>query len=88
MQRSSESIGALAGALAKAQADLTRARDTSVVERVRATLNQRKADLGKAQQDVNRYRPLVQARAIPQQDLDTALSQEKVAQAGLKDLGM
>jgi membrane fusion protein (multidrug efflux system) len=70
--------------LAKAQADLTRARDTSVVERVRATLNQRKADLGKAQQDVNRYRPLVQARAIPQQDLDTALSQEKVAQAGVE----
>ena len=69
--------------LAKAQADLTRARDTSVVDRYRATLNQRKADLGKAQQDVNRYRPLAQARAIPQQDLDTALSQEKVAQAGV-----
>ena len=70
--------------LAKAQADLTRARDTSVVERVNATLNQRKADLGKAQQDVNRYRPLAQARAIPQQDLDTALSQEKVAAAGVE----
>lgn len=69
--------------LAKAQADLTRARDTSVVDRFRATLNQRQADLGKAQQDVNRYRPLAQARAIPQQDLDTALSQEKVAQAGV-----
>ena len=70
--------------LAKAQADLTRARDTSVVERVQANLNQRKADLGKAQQDVNRYRPLAQARAIPQQDLDTAISQEKVAQAGVE----
>jgi membrane fusion protein (multidrug efflux system) len=70
--------------LAKAQADLTRARDTSVVDRVRATLNQRKADLGKAQQDVNRYQPLVEARAIPKQDLDTALSQEKVAQAGVE----
>jgi membrane fusion protein (multidrug efflux system) len=70
--------------LAKAQADLTRARDASVVDRVRATLNQRKADLGKAQQDVNRYRPLAQARAIPQQDLDTALSQELVAVAGVE----
>jgi membrane fusion protein (multidrug efflux system) len=70
--------------LAKAQADLTRARDTSVVDRVNATLNQRKADLGRAQQDVNRYRPLAQARAIPQQDLDTALSQEKVAVAGVE----
>ena len=70
--------------LAKAQADLTRARDTSVVDRVRATLNQRKADLGKAKQDVNRYRPLAEARAIPQQDLDTALSQELVAIAGVE----
>jgi membrane fusion protein, multidrug efflux system len=70
--------------LAKAQADLVRARDTSVVDRVRAQLNQRQADLGKAQQDVNRYRPLAQARAIPQQDLDTALSQEKVAVAGVE----
>jgi membrane fusion protein (multidrug efflux system) len=69
--------------LAKAQADLTRARDTSVVDRYRATLNQRKADLGRAQQDVNRYTPLARERAIPQQDLDTALSQERVAQAGV-----
>jgi membrane fusion protein (multidrug efflux system) len=69
--------------LAKAQADLTRARDTSVVDRYRATLNQRKADHGKSQQDVNRYRPLAEARAIPQQDLDTALSQEKVTAAGV-----
>jgi membrane fusion protein (multidrug efflux system) len=70
--------------LAKAQADLIRARDTSVVDRVKAQLNQRKADLGKAQQDVNRYRPLAQARAIPQQDLDTAISQEKVAVAAVE----
>lgn len=69
--------------LAKAQADLTRARDTSVVDRYRATLNQRKADHGKSQQDVNRYRPLAEARAIPQQDLDTSLSQEKVTAAGV-----
>ena len=69
--------------LAKAQADLTRARDTSVVDRYRATLNQRKADHGKSQQDVKRYRPLAEARAIPQQDLDTALSQEKVTEAGV-----
>ncbi len=69
--------------LAKAQADLTRARDASVVDRYRATLNQRKADHGKSQQDVNRYRPLAEARAIPQQDLDTALSQERVTAAGV-----
>ena len=60
--------------LAKANADLTRARDASVVERSRAQLAQRQADLEKARQDVARYRPLAEARAIPQQDLDTSLA--------------
>jgi membrane fusion protein (multidrug efflux system) len=70
--------------LAKAQADLTRAKDASVVDNARAQLDQRKADLEKAQRDVARYVPLAQARAIPQQDLDTAQSQEKVAAAGVE----
>ena len=69
--------------LAKAQADLTRARDVSIVDRSRAQLEQRKADHEKARQDVNRYRPLAEARAIPRQDLDTALAQDKVAAAGV-----
>ena len=67
--------------LAKAEADLTRAKDISIVDRSRAQLDQAKADLGKAQQDVARYRPLVEAQAIPQQDLDTALSREQAAVA-------
>src|SRR5262245_55398935 len=67
--------------LAKAQADLTRSRDTSVVDRARAQRDQAKADLGKARQDVARYRPLAEAQAIPQQDLDTAVSREQVAAA-------
>jgi membrane fusion protein (multidrug efflux system) len=70
--------------LAKAEADLTRARDTSVVDRGRANLDQAKAELGKVQQDVARYRPLAEARAIPQQDLDTALSREQAAGAGVE----
>ena len=70
--------------LAKAHADLTRARDASVVDRARATLDQRQADLGKAAQDVARYRPLAEAKAIPQQDLDTSVAQEKVAAAGVE----
>jgi membrane fusion protein (multidrug efflux system) len=69
--------------LAKAQADLTRARDASVIDRARAQLAQRQADLEKARQDVARYRPLAEARAIPQQDLDTSVAQEKVAVAGV-----
>jgi len=78
--------------LAKAQADLTRAHDVSVVDRARSRLDQAKADLEKARQDVARYRPLAEAKAIPQQDLDTSLSKEKVevaavegAEATLKD---
>ena len=69
--------------LAKAHADLTRARDASVIDRARAQLAQRQADLEKARADVNRYRPLAEARAIPQQDLDTSLSSEKVAVAAV-----
>jgi membrane fusion protein (multidrug efflux system) len=69
--------------LAKAQADLIRARDTSVVDRARAQVDQRQADLGKARQDVARYRPLAEAKAIPQQDLDTSVAAEKVAVAGV-----
>ena len=69
--------------LAKAEADLTRAKDTTVVDRARAQLDQAKADLGKNQADVARYRPLVKEQAIPQQDLDTALSRETAAAAGV-----
>jgi RND family efflux transporter MFP subunit len=71
--------------LAKAQADVTRARDASVIDRARAQLDQRKADLEKARRDVARYRPLAEARAIPQQDLDTAQASEKVAAASVEE---
>jgi membrane fusion protein (multidrug efflux system) len=70
--------------LAKADADLVRAKDASVVDRARATLDQRRADLEKARRDVARYTPLAAAKAIPQQDLDTSQSQEKVAVAGVE----
>jgi len=69
--------------LAKAEADLLRAKDTSVVDRFRASLDQAKADLGKDRADVARYRPLVEQQAIPKQDLDTALSREQASVAGV-----
>jgi membrane fusion protein (multidrug efflux system) len=68
---------------AKAEADLLRARDTSIVDRARASLDQAKADLGKDRADVARYRPLVEQQAIPKQDLDTALSREQASAAGV-----
>jgi membrane fusion protein, multidrug efflux system len=79
----SASLDSAKAQLAKANADLIRAKDTSVVDRARAQLEQRKADLEKANRDVLRYQPLAEARAIPQQDLDTARSAEKVAAAGV-----
>ena len=70
--------------LAKAQADLTRARDVSIVDRGRAHRDQAKAELEKARMDVARYRPLAQEKAIPQQDLDSAVSRQQVAVAGVE----
>ena len=70
--------------LAKAQADLTRAHDTSVVDRARARLDEAKAELEKTRRDVARYRPLAEAKAIPQQDLDTSMSREQVAAASVE----
>ncbi|MEZ5987578.1 MAG: efflux RND transporter periplasmic adaptor subunit [Planctomycetota bacterium] len=51
------------------------------LRKVEADLQAAKARLGKAEQDVARYRPLAKARAVPQQDLDTALAAEQVARA-------
>jgi RND family efflux transporter MFP subunit len=70
--------------LAKAEADLTRARDVSIVDRARAQLDQAKADFERNRQDVARYRPLAEAQAIPQQDLDVALSKEQVGVAAVQ----
>jgi membrane fusion protein (multidrug efflux system) len=70
--------------LAKAQADLLRAKDVSVVDRAKARLDEAKAELGRTRQDVARYRPLAEAKAIPQQDLDTAVSKEQVAAAAVE----
>jgi membrane fusion protein (multidrug efflux system) len=81
--------------LAKAQSDLAKAQEQVEVERSRAELDQRKAALAKAQADVARLRPLAQAKAVPQVDLDNALAAEQVASAGvaaaeaaLKDTGL
>jgi len=77
------SVQAARAQLAKAQADLVRARDASIIARSRAQLEQAKADLGKTEQDVARYRPLAQEKAIPQQDLDTAISRQQAASANV-----
>jgi membrane fusion protein (multidrug efflux system) len=69
--------------LAKAQAELARAQEQVEVQRSRAELEQRQAALAKAKLDVARLRPLAQAKAVPQVDLDNALAAEQVAVAGV-----
>lgn len=70
--------------LARAQADLMQAQEQVGVLSARATLAQRQADLAKARQDVERFRPLARDRAVPQQDLDTALTTEQAAVAAVR----
>ena len=69
--------------LAKAQADLDKAQEQVQVLRSQAELEQRKAAHAKTQVDVARFRPLVQAKAVPQVDLDNALAAEQVTAAGV-----
>lgn len=69
---------------ARAQADLTQAQEQVRVLSARAELVQRQASLAKARQDVARLRPLARDRAVPQQDLDTAVANEQVAVAAVQ----
>jgi membrane fusion protein (multidrug efflux system) len=69
--------------LAKAQAELAKAQEQVAVLRSQAELEQRRAALAKARLDVARLRPLAQARAVPQVDLDNALAAEQVTVAGV-----
>jgi membrane fusion protein (multidrug efflux system) len=70
--------------LAKAQADLTLAQDKVSIRIAEANVKQAEASLVKADQDVARLEPLVKEEAVPQQDLDAAVAQQKVAQADLE----
>jgi len=70
--------------LAKAGADLTLAQDKVSIRAAEANVKQAEASLVKADQDVARMEPLVKEEAVPQQDLDGAVAQQKVAQANLE----
>ncbi|HJZ98241.1 MAG TPA: efflux RND transporter periplasmic adaptor subunit [Candidatus Solibacter sp.] len=70
--------------LGKAQADLAQARERSLVETSEANLQIASAQLNKADQDVNRLKPLAEQRAVPQQDYDNAVAAQKAAQADVE----
>jgi membrane fusion protein (multidrug efflux system) len=74
-------LAAARAALAKAEADLVLAKQQVSVRAAEAALAQAKAGLGKARQDVARLKPLAAEGAVPQQDLDAAVSLEEVAVA-------
>jgi membrane fusion protein (multidrug efflux system) len=70
--------------LAKAEADLAFAQDKATVETAKANLDVARAQLGRADTDVGRLKPLAEQRAVPQQDLDNALSSQEGARANVE----
>ena len=70
--------------LAKAEADLAFAKDKATVETARANLDVARAQLDRADTDVRRLKPLAEARAVPQQDYDNALSNQQAARASVE----
>lgn len=67
--------------LAKAQADLVRAKDSVALVEARARLVAYEAELVNAQQNLRRVEPLASQRAVTQAQLDAAVAREKEAQA-------
>ena len=70
--------------LARAEADLAQAREKSVVEVAQANVQIAMAQLNKADQDVNRLKPLAALKAVPQQDYDDALARQQAAKADVE----
>ena len=77
-------VEAAQASLMKAQGDLRKATDSQPVEQAQAALDARRADLLTANLSVARLRPLAAAKAVPQKDLDNALSNQAAAQAGVQ----
>jgi membrane fusion protein (multidrug efflux system) len=75
-----------AAELARAEAQLIFAREGVEVIRGDSELAQAEASLIKAEQDVARVRPLTAERALPEQDLDAALANHRVAQNNYRAL--
>ncbi len=70
--------------LARAEADLYLAQKNVELVRSQAEEAQARAKLAKAAQDVERLLPLAKESAVPQQELDTAIASQAVAQAELE----
>jgi membrane fusion protein (multidrug efflux system) len=69
----------------KAQADLEMAREQEHLVNAQSALRQAEASLLKANQDVERLKPLAARRAVPQRDLDAAIAAQSSAAAAVED---
>jgi membrane fusion protein (multidrug efflux system) len=84
--RQYEAVVQSAGAaVEKAEADLEMARDQEHLTNAQAALRQAEASLLKANQDVERMKPLAARRAVPQRDLDAAVAAQSSAAAAVED---
>jgi len=70
--------------LDKANADLKQAQEKTVVTTAEANVRIAEAALNKANQDVNRLKPLAELRAVPRQDYEDALARQQAAIADLE----
>ena len=70
--------------LSRAEADLAQAKEKSLVEVAQANVQIATAQLNKADQDVNRLKPLALQKAVPQQDYDDALARQQAAKADIE----
>jgi len=73
-----------AAEVARSEAQLNFAREGVEVIRAESELAQAEASRIKAEQDVARVRPLVREKALPEQDLDAATANQRVAQNNYK----
>jgi membrane fusion protein (multidrug efflux system) len=70
-------------AVAKANSDLSQARQRTDVIQAQAQLADAVAVHSKTQQDLNRLRPLAAQKAVTEIELDAAIAAEKSAQANV-----
>jgi len=72
-------------AVEKAMADLEMAREQQRLVNAQAALREAEAGLLKANQELERLKPLAARRAVPQRDLDTAIADQSSAAARVED---
>lgn len=72
-------------AIEKAEADLELAREQQHLVNAQSVQRQAEAYLLKANQDVERMKPLAARRAVPERDLDAAVAAQVSAQASVED---